>query len=163
MTERRRHHRRKTDRWPHGPTRGASIWLTIVSFLVLIALIGARNSQDRADRAVRGNAQALSAIQAGRKNALNVTCTLATALLIAGKRTIASAAVGRETVFTRNLERIGYPPPSVRRAEATATARAYTATILEVMAKNPTTRDLGIIRPNGTLNCKRFQQIGHAR
>lgn len=95
----------------------------------------------------------------GRVIAVDALCASSSAVIDAGRQTITGAQGALPTKLERALERLGYPPRRVRRAQALAAARAYGASIAQRVER--ATHVKGIARPDGSLDCKRLRTASH--
>lgn len=94
---------------------------------------------------------------AGRKISLGVTCSALSAVIDAGRTTIGNASQLQPSRLRRNLERLGYPSLKVRQAAASKAAEIYAQSITDRVDK--ATGKQGIIRSDGTLDCKKLGQV----
>jgi hypothetical protein len=94
----------------------------------------------------------------GRRQTTNVFCAGLSAVAEAGRATIDGSAAGLSPKFTRNLERLGYPPRREREAAARAAAAAYTRAIGQAVERESGVT--GLVRANGSLDCARLRRVG---
>lgn len=100
--------------------------------------------------------QRITAIQDQRRDATKVTCAALGAVIDAGRNVISGNST-RETPFMHFLERHGYPPPRIRRAQANAQAAGYAETIItRVEHAIGRRRAVRIITPDGSIDCAAF-------
>jgi type II secretory pathway pseudopilin PulG len=99
-------------------------------------------------------------IQEGRKTALRVVCSATSAVIEAGRKVITGGAISQSTQFERNLRRLGYPPIEKRKADAAAAADSYANLISLRIARD--TGVIGLVRPDGTLDCTRLLSLAQA-
>jgi hypothetical protein len=145
------------------------VWLVVISALVLIAISNAGDAATKAGgaaskarTAASQSTTALQGVQSGRRVSLGATCAALNAVIEAGRGVIINAANSPETLFTRRLEKLGYPPPRVRTAQAKVASASYAASIVDaVQAQLGSTYRL-INQRTGTINCDRLERIGHA-
>lgn len=119
--------------------------LVIVSGLVAIALINGRHT--------------LRQIQEGRQFSVGVTCAVDTAITQAGYNVIVLGASAKETLFMRNLEKLGYPPLVVRKVQSRAAAQLYVTEISKAIEKSIGHKGDGLVLANGQLDCARFKVL----
>lgn len=93
-----------------------------------------------------------------RKAAVTLTCGVLAAVSSAGWDTV-TRGVLPETPFARALERLGYPPYSVRKAQAEAAGNSYVAGIARRIFKVAGRQGSGLILPHGQINCRRFARL----
>lgn len=96
----------------------------------------------------------------GRAVAIDALCGAVSGVVDAGRQTILGAALQPPTPFTRELEKLGYPPIKIRRKQAEAAARAYGSQIAAAVEK--ATHRKGLARKNGTLDCTRVKAAARA-
>lgn len=131
-------------------------WLLIISVVVVIAISAAEHASTRSDTAIQN-------VQTGRKNSLAVTCVIIDAFATAGRVTISSAGSLPESAFTRNLEKLGYPPLKVRQAQSVKAARGYVVLISDkVSAALGGKAAKRLVNKDGTIDCRQFKLIAHA-
>lgn len=116
------------------------------------AVMRADRATERADRAIKDQVE-------GRKAAVQIICGVSSAIIDAGRATITGNSAGLPTQFERNLERLGYPPRHVRRAQARELGRQYAQAIAERVQAVADGKAKGIVRKNGTLNCTRLLEV----
>lgn len=116
------------------------IWLTAISALVVLALIGQGNVLDD--------------IQEGRRAAVDVTCAATSAVINAGRATITGGAESLDPEFARNLEKLGYPSKPVRERQARKAAKLYAGAIAREVER--ATGVTGVVKEDGSLDCERL-------
>lgn len=143
------HRRRQTDRgWRILVRENAyrDVWLIAITVLCLVAI-------DRTDSKVERQRE-------GRATANAIVCGAVSAVIDAGQATITgSSAGGGSEEFLRNLEKLGYPPENVRKAQAEKAARAYARSIAERVEKQAGAEGEGIVRPDGSIDCKKLARV----
>ena len=90
----------------------------------------------------------------GRALGTKTTCAVQGAVIDAAFQTIRAGAVLKPERLRRNLERLGLPDTQTRRQAADLAAKAYAAIISQ--AVEDATGRHGLVRPDGTLDCKRL-------
>lgn len=98
----------------------------------------------------------------GRRFAVAAICAFDSAVGQAGYDTIVQSQLA-ESPLTRFLEHHGYPPLSVRRAQAVAQGRAYVRQLTrrELALAGVTGKQL--VRADGSLDCARLTQLAVTR
>lgn len=136
--------------YSEGPIIRALEWAAMISsLLALMAVIASATFY----------VISLSQISHSRKAAVTLTCGVLTAVTTAGWDTV-TGGVLPEDPFTRQLERFGYPPYSVRQAQARQAGDAYVNTIAARIAKVAGDRRAAdLVMPRGAINCRRFIRL----
>jgi hypothetical protein len=107
--------------------------------------------------------------RAGRAVAIDALCALGSAVVDAGRQTLAGPPAKKGELppdpvgpprFVHALERLGFPPRAVRDRAARQAARAYGASIAHRVER--ATQVKGLTRPDGTLNCARLRAASKA-
>jgi hypothetical protein len=123
------------------------LWLLIITggmLLLAILLVNNVNSQAK-----------------GRHFTVGFTCAALSAISQEGREVIAGPQK-LNTPFERNLERLGYPPVAVRRAQAQAAAQAYVRGISNRIQEQVGYKGSRLIRADGTIDCTKLQKLGNA-
>lgn len=110
------------------------------------------------------NVVSINQIQASRKRSLDVVCAANSAIIDAGRAVITGGAPKpgqRPTRFELNLERLGYPPPPVRRAQAQKAATEYGRGIAHAIETQAHVK--GLVRQDGSLNCAALARFTNAK
>lgn len=158
--ERRKKERRKVDRRFNLSPR--ENWYRDLILLVVIVFLwqGNGDAKDAAHDAKGAAHDAKAAIQAqksGRAFSLNVVCGATNATVRAGRGIITGGSAGTvEGKFERNLRALGYPPRSVRQAQAKKAADLYASSIATGVQRAAGSKAEGIVREDGTLSCGRL-------
>jgi hypothetical protein len=143
MVERRNHKRRTEDKRRHAILREnwyRDVWLVIITVIVFLALIAANGERQR-------NIE-------GRRIAVESICGATSAVITAGRAVIGGSGAGLAPELERFLRKHGYPPKPVRQAEAKKAAEAYAESIARGIESNSGVT--GLVRKNGTLNCRKM-------
>lgn len=122
-----------------------NFWLLVITGVSCLAIIGNYNTLHTQTR--------------GRHFAIAVICAFGNAGEEAGRSVLAASGQMPETRFTRNLERLGYPPFPVRRRQGNTAASEYVKSISTRVQRQVGRRVPGLIRPDGTLSCERLQRL----
>ena len=122
----------------------ATVWSFLASAIAVLALgLGADNQGQ---------------IQAGRRDVTKIICAVASGVSQAGHNVIANAQP-EPPKFEAFLVAHGFPPYRVRKREAKKAARAYVVSISSRVDKQVGRKGDGLIRSDGTLDCKRLETL----
>jgi hypothetical protein len=124
------------------------VWIFILSAIVVGSLI-IQNNQ---------NNQFKSQQSAGRSFSIGVTCAVEDAVALAGEKVIVGNTGGISSRrFIRNLEKLGYIPPT--KAQEEKVANLYVHTIFDRVRQIEGEEGTNLITKNGTLNCARLIRL----
>lgn len=148
------------DRLPR-QNRYRDVLLVIAVVFMGLALWVAQNATSTANRATHEADRAIARVQAGRQVSVGITCAALSAISEAGRRVIGNPMP--DTPFTRTLERLGYPSYPQRVALARQAADKYVEQISgrvnESLAEHGKRPVPGLVRGNGTINCRVLANI----
>jgi hypothetical protein len=157
--------RRRADH--KGPRMWRDFWMLILSGIVLLSLHSSSGTSDQAKTAAQHANQAIQQVQEGRSTATAIQCAVISAFADAGRATISGTSLS-DTPFTRQLERLGYPPLAQRQAQAKAAGKLYVQAIstridreLEQHGKKPPPGH-SLVRADGSINCQTFARLARA-
>jgi hypothetical protein len=145
-------------------TLGKRLLITGLLFVVAQMALGVwgLRLQVQSTNLSRQNRDTLKQVQAGRQTSLGVACAVESAVAQSGRAVIAGSAKPPSAAEERALEALGFPPYSVRQRQQKKAADAYVAEIAKRIDQQIGSKGDGLVRPGGTLDCKRFEQIAHA-
>lgn len=135
-------------------TRGLMVVVAVLTVSTVIAYVGihdvgARQTRDQRD---------------GRRAAVQITCGAISGVIEAGRETILSSTKGKhDTPFERRLEALGYPPRTVRKAQAMAAAAAYARSIASSVRDAADGKARGVVKRNGSLDCDKLVAVARAK
>lgn len=130
------------------------VGLIIVCGLLFFGWRGQNNVLDDVQKVQRDQRHLLHEQKKGRRAAVDIMCAATSAVIDAGRATILGGAASLDPEFAANLERLGYPPEPVRERQARKAAGLYARAISRRVEQS--TGVEGVVRRNGTLNCKRL-------
>lgn len=134
---------------------GLAIVLLWTALKTPVAVDNARRAVTNSNVAVRRQAE-------GRKAAIQIICGVASAIIDAGRATIVgSEGQGVPRRLALNLERLGYPPKHVREKQARRAARSYAQSIAERVREVADGKATGVVRNDGSLNCRRLLVVSN--
>jgi hypothetical protein len=143
-------------RWHH-------IWRDFVPLIAVVGLIyavvGIENKVNQAEVKATTAKQVADAQRVGRRTAVSITCGATSAIIEAGRATIINGAE-LPPRLERHLTRFGYAPRAQRRRAARATADRYSRGIAAAIELESGVQ--GVVRENGTLDCKRLLVVARA-
>lgn len=125
----------------------AALMLVVIG-LVLFALLAYNHTLDQ--------------IKGERHTAIAITCALLSATTEAGKEAI-TGGVLPENHFTRELERLGYPPYPIRKKQARDAANAYVQFLTTRASTAIGAQAHDLVGPGGNLDCHQFARLSGAR
>jgi hypothetical protein len=151
------------------------VWLFALSILVLISVSSSQGASESANVTSKTTRQVVVQLRSvvqqqgtllreqrqGRTVAVRALCAATSAVIDAGRATITGSggAVGSPR-FVRALERLGYPPKRVREQQAQKAAQFYAQAISKRI--ETATKQKGLARKDGSLDCRRLQVVANA-
>lgn len=137
--------RRKTDRWVIACTV-----LCLLCTIVTVVIVAPT---------VLDTSRTTAQIQEGRRAGQQITCAANAAVIDAGRSVITGHAPGKPPApppraVERTLRKLGYPPFAVRQQRAERAGDEYGRQIARAIQR--ATRVKGLVKRDGTLDCKRL-------
>lgn len=105
---------------------------------------------------------AVTSLQEGRRRAIKINCGISQAIIDAGRNIITGSSGGtsQPSEFEKNLEKLGYPPPEVRKRQAQQAARLYAIQIAKAVERESGVKNL--VSPEGNIDCEKILDAGGA-